>query len=561
MGYALLWIENLAVSLLFVATVVAWLCRPGRRPGRPWIEHWARPAVAAIAVLLPMAVYGVVTAGLWRLSHLKLGMTAMTVTVAVPNFLFFALVALTILFAIGGVLVVLVGLRKQKDDSALAFASRWPRGKLAIALVAAVALNLMTFWNLDLGVRQRLEALQAEASALALSVAPPRVPDDQNAAFLYDQAIATMEPVAKRGAVWSEEGFQWPNDPDKKIDPTSPKLRSFLKNHASTLRLLREAAKRPACSFEWDYSRPGMDMWLRESDLLHNVEALLAVDARCKAADGDLGAAMEDINAIFALAGHFGVEPLPVMALIAIRDDKIGQETLQSVIASHRPTLMDLARIDIPVHRSYERLLRRSLRMDEAFGLSLFADLGMGSPNQLQVLVYPCEFSWPVEDLVLPLYRVFLMNDDLNGYKTVMDRQQSLAAKPFLSTKDAWDEVDREESLGRQGIVTQIVATNGAAFAKAAARGDSWLRVTRLALAACRYRAAKDKLPEKPEDVVPEYLPAVPSDPFDGKPLKWKRIDGGGLVIYSIGPDMTDDGGKPYDEQRQTGDLTFELTP
>jgi len=44
----------------------------------------------------------------------------------------------------------------------------------------------MTFWNLDAGVRAELSSLRAEAGAMALSTAPPRVPDDQNAAVLLN---------------------------------------------------------------------------------------------------------------------------------------------------------------------------------------------------------------------------------------------------------------------------------------------------------------------------------------------------------------------------------------
>ena len=156
----------------------------------------------------------------------------------------------------------------------------------------------------SLGVRQRSETLRAEASALALSLALLRVPDDENAAFLYDQVIETMGPEEGRLAAWRDEGFQSPDEPDEKFDPTSPKLRSFLKNHAPTLRLLHEATKRPACCFERDYGRPSINMLLPEVQQMRSAATLLAVDARCKAADGDLDAAMEDVNAMFALARH-----------------------------------------------------------------------------------------------------------------------------------------------------------------------------------------------------------------------------------------------------------------
>ena len=51
----------------------------------------------------------------------------------------------------------------------------------------------------------------------------------------------------------------------------------------------------------------------------------------------------------------------------------------------------------------------------------------------------------------------------------------------------------------------------------------------------------------------------MPLDPFDGKPMRMKRTKHG-LIVYSIGPDMVDNGGVPVDHQKQTGDIAFELS-
>src|SRR5262249_37077767 len=49
--------------------------------------------------------------------------------------------------------------------------------------------------------------------------------------------------------------------------------------------------------------------------------------------------------------------------------------------------------------------------------------------------------------------------------------------------------------------------------------------------------------PEKLDELAPRYLSAVPLDPFDRKPLRLRRLDDG-ILIYSVGPDGVDDGGK-----------------
>lgn len=69
------------------------------------------------------------------------------------------------------------------------------------------------------------------------------------------------------------------------------------------------------------------------------------------------------------------------------------------------------------------------------------------------------------------------------------------------------------------------------------------VRTARVALAVQRYRLAAGELPDTLADLVPAYLDAVPIDPFDGNELRYKKLEIG-FVVYSIGRDENDDGGR-----------------
>ena len=63
-------------------------------------------------------------------------------------------------------------------------------------------------------------------------------------------------------------------------------------------------------------------------------------------------------------------------------------------------------------------------------------------------------------------------------------------------------------------------------------------------LAAERFRRKNNRWPESLDELLKGgLLKAIPSDPYAGGPLKWKRTDDG-VIVYSVGPDLTDDGGK-----------------
>jgi hypothetical protein len=74
--------------------------------------------------------------------------------------------------------------------------------------------------------------------------------------------------------------------------------------------------------------------------------------------------------------------------------------------------------------------------------------------------------------------------------------------------------------------------------------GHAKLRCARVALAAERYRQKHGNWPQSLADLAPQYVPAVPLDPFDGKPLRYRRTDRG-AVVYSVGEDGRGDGSDP----------------
>jgi len=63
------------------------------------------------------------------------------------------------------------------------------------------------------------------------------------------------------------------------------------------------------------------------------------------------------------------------------------------------------------------------------------------------------------------------------------------------------------------------------------------------AIALKRFELAYGEYPTALESLVPAYLSAVPVDPVDGLPLRYRRKSTGTFLLYSIGQDSVDDGG------------------
>jgi hypothetical protein len=91
---------------------------------------------------------------------------------------------------------------------------------------------------------------------------------------------------------------------------------------------------------------------------------------------------------------------------------------------------------------------------------------------------------------------------------------------------------------------------------EAHARVDAQLAAAHTAVALERYRLANNSLPDDLAQLVPTYIEKIPIDPFDGRPLRYKKLSPQpGYTIYSIGTDEHDDLGD------KSSDATFTVMP
>lgn len=71
-------------------------------------------------------------------------------------------------------------------------------------------------------------------------------------------------------------------------------------------------------------------------------------------------------------------------------------------------------------------------------------------------------------------------------------------------------------------------------------RADCDLAATQIIVACRQYQQERHNLPDHLEALVPAYLAAIPTDPFDGQPFRYNAAQ---KIIYSVGQDLQDSGG------------------
>jgi hypothetical protein len=530
MSYALLWIEVLIVLLLWVASVDAVLA------------HVRYRLIAAFALIVAWLVPLSVLAGLtWMTGVLKFSLNIS------ENWFGYTL-SLLVGYVIG--IVVILGIGRHREAPGLARASaEWPRGRLALAFLVAFMLASMTLWNMDLEVRGEGAAVRTEAGALLLAVVPPQLPDEQNAATLYEKAFARLK------ADPDGKDPQYPLEADS-VDPKSPEVEKFLARHEVTLKFLREAAALPVCRFDHDYAHPSITMLLPEMNWCRMAALLLQLDARHQMAKQNVRQALVDINAMFRLAQGVGQEPLIIGALVSCGIDHLAVYTLQEALPAVTND-KDLSILHVVDAGSESRVIGRALQGEEAFGLSVFSDLAAGKLTTAALTGENARGGTPMDALARGpsalAVRVFFMPQDFVAYRQLMTLYQDAASKPYAQGRAMLSQAPPPN-----GLLTRIIAPALNPFLTQDNLAVAHHAEAQTAIALTRYRLAHGAFPLKLDALVPEYLDDVPVDPFDGKPLRFV-VKPDKCLIYSVGLDGKDDGGSPYDEKAQTGDIVFSL--
>jgi hypothetical protein len=79
-----------------------------------------------------------------------------------------------------------------------------------------------------------------------------------------------------------------------------------------------------------------------------------------------------------------------------------------------------------------------------------------------------------------------------------------------------------------------------------------------LAFALAAFRVDAGRYPARLDELAPKYLTAVPGDLFSGRPLVYRPADGG-YLLYSVGINGVDEGGRWTDDDPRGDDLCVRM--
>ncbi|MCL5281827.1 MAG: hypothetical protein M1376_18170 [Planctomycetes bacterium] len=354
-----------------------------------------------------------------------------------------------------------------------------------------------------------------------------RLPEGvENAASAYEIAFAAFVPPADDANVLILLGqVQWPDRGAPLPEPKAKAVEECLAANRQCLTLLHKAAGIAHCRYDHDYGR--MLPWTRSC---RHSEQLLHVSAVYHAGQGNTEAAATAIEDGVRLSDSLQKEPSLIGHLVRIACLDLTLNALERSLSLATFTDGQLKDLGNVLTRTGATLdLTRALVTERCAMIGTWRDpsrLGLARP------------SLPVR--MLPGMRRTWLSDTLNCMEAYIEASQLPPVERLRRFRKISSEIQELSFLHAMMKGTASAITRAAELDLGA---RAHLELARTALAVERYRLASGKLPERLEELVPQYLNEVPSDPFDGNPLRYRRVDPG-YCLYSISEDGQDNGGK-----------------
>jgi len=348
-------------------------------------------------------------------------------------------------------------------------------------------------------------------------------------------------------------------------DEFSPDWEEFRRQVTKSTKILEEAReilKKPT-ALEYRYTAPvgAPDFFAQANDLL----VWLRASALLKFHDGDITGAIEDLTGIRQLCTVMGDSGAILRLVFGFGMWHYGlTELFWELLENGSLTDADLLKLQEIATGDF---VSGNLRAMEAefrvtpFVLRQFADavssdlawtfapdssgfLGTEFAITLRKFLWPRLWMYAEEAKALSNWENAIKAThkliSTKNWKLVAPGLKSTASKrPYDQWRFPWAE-----------------AFSGAKFSRSVLgqglRAENLSHMVRTVIALKRYRLRNGDYPDHLDQLLPDYLPSVPIDWYDGLPLKYRRTEGDGFLLYSVGPNGIDEGGDatPVDQKQ-----------
>jgi hypothetical protein len=281
-----------------------------------------------------------------------------------------------------------------------------------------------------------------------------------------------------------------------------------------------------------------------------HVANLLKFDAVVQAHRGQLDKSLECCCGILHIGKVVGNEPDFMSPPVRLAQISTTLSTLERCLAQGTATDAELARAQNTLTYMEKDLpFVEMARVDRATIHAMFEEAASSKANNkefVNMLFFAGKTGNPAREIAFKYFRDMerLWADRLHKANMCVATAKSKDGKRHKALKALAKQCELSQCgwvIDRESVF--LPRLSFPQYAMASLRWQVKLRAASVAVAVERYRLAKGNWPDKLADLVPKFLPEVPADLYGKGPLLLRKKKDH-VVIYSVGADGSDDGGR-----------------
>lgn len=427
---------------------------------------------------------------------------------------------------------------------------------IALIIVVYIVLNIV----FSIQLRNKIAELKKQGRPMTIAeIIPAPVPDEENAAILYNKAFALMtsgdggipyisnkEMGTKNNVIKAIEEVKSCSDMSEWTDEQRqeiPKLiySAELQNIYS---LLEEGSRKTKCNFNPPYEE-GPGMLLPYFTPMRSAMRLLCVKALLEAEAGKNVQAFDTLLVGLKISNQLKDEPILITQLVRIACDGMIIKSIEDISDSNSIPIEKAEMImgELSLHQSMEPFIKCMDGERVCMGSWAFERILRGIPKELGELMNNSIYDTPMQMPLLVTSAILwkpIFKKDFEYYLTILSKIGDSYNIPYYEYVK--DEI-ADEDIPKCCILTRILVPALDRVREITARYQANIDICRTGLALKLYKTKNENYPLDLEDLVSaKLLSKVPIDPFSGKGLVYSRHIGG-FKLYSFGPNMQDDFG------------------
>ena len=437
---------------------------------------------------------------------------------------------------------------------------------LALGGLLLAALIYFSVWRSSLASANaaRLKAIAAAGepvSARELDAWYESVPDSENAALVWLEGIASLEPKYEknRPSPWSQ--LKFPARTNRLEETFIRECEDLVSRNEAALRLFHRAASMSNSRYPVDLGQSAFAEFPHLGPLKSSCE-LLQAEALAHMYHRRGPESVATIMTILGAARSLEKEPIIISQLVRCALAQLASRMAERILNQIALTDADLSTLQMAFAEAENpEAFTRALIGERASSITL-----INSPSDIRAPAANEEISTATRQMERgfnnPLMRALgVFQWDFGFYLDSMATNIAVSRMSEPQMFLARTNIEQwEGKLGRWNFLSMLLLPANSKIVVRETQHRAGMRVTRVAMTLERYRSQhRGRLPQSLSDLTPEHLASIPADPFDGRALRFKP-KASGYVLYSIGADAKEDDGLEVPKHRQTWHYAHDLT-